>query len=399
MPKRIVPLVAADLRGAKPGKLFDGGGLYLQVTPAGGRWWRLKYRHGGVEKQLSLGVYPATTLASARRKRDEARALIAAGVDPSAARKAHKAAQRAVDGNAFETIALEWHATQSGAWTKSHADRTLARMRNDVFPWIGTRPIAGIKRAEILDVLRRIEARGAVETAHRILQVVRAVFTYAQNTARVEHNPAAGIEKALKPVTPSHHAAIVDPDRLGELLRAIDSYEGTFVTRCALKLGALTFVRPGELRAAEWSEFDLDAGDWSIPAARMKTRQAHLVPLAPQAVAILRELHAVTGTGRYVFPNPRSRLRPMSSGAVLAAFRRMGFDQHTMSGHGWRATARTILDERLGERVDLVEHQLAHAVRDPNGRAYNRTAHLAERRKMMARWADYLDSLRKNEPA
>jgi integrase len=275
-----------------------------------------------------------------------------------------------------------------------HASRIMLRMENDVFPWLGSRPIADVTAKEVLATVNRIVDRGAVESAHRVLQNCGQVLRYAIATGRAERNPAADLRGALPPVKQSHLAAIIEPNAIGGLLRAMDAYNGSLVTKCALRLAPLVFVRPGELRQAEWAEFDLDAAQWNIPAAKMKMREPHLVPLAPQAVAILRELHALTGRGRYVFPSARSPQRPMSNNAVLSALRRMGYATDEMSGHGFRAMARTVLDEVLHFRPDYIEHQLAHAVKDPNGRAYNRTAHLPERRKMMAAWADYLDTLK-----
>ena len=396
-----MPLTDTACRNAKPAskprRLYDAGGLYLEVSPAGGRWWRLKYRLAGKERRLSLGVYPDVNLAAARKRRDEARELIAAGVDPSENRKATKAATIERAGNSFEVVAREWHAKQLPTWVAEHADRVLQRLVNDVFPWIGARPVGDVTARELLGTINRVVERGAIESAHRILQCCGQVFRYAVASGRAERNPAADLRDALPPVKETHHAAITEPKALGALLRAIDGYEGAIVTRCALQLAPLVFVRPGELRHAEWSEIDLDDATWSIPAAKMKMKEPHLVPLASQAVAILRELQPVTGGGRYVFPSARDRRRPMSSNAVLAALRRMAYAKEEVSGHGFRATARTILDEVLGFRPDLIEHQLAHAVRDPNGRAYNRTAHLPERRKMMASWADYLGTLKSGD--
>jgi integrase len=391
-------LTDVTIRKAKPAdksqRLFDGGGMYLELSPAGGKWWRLKYRYGGKEKRLSLGTYPDTGLADAREKRDAARKLLAAGVDPGEQRKAVKAAGEERAANSFEVIAREWHAKQSATWVELHASRIMLRMENDVFPWLGSRPIADVTAKELLVTVNRIVDRGAVESAHRVLQNCGQVLRYAIATGRAERNPAADLHGALPPVKQTHHAAIIEPNAIGGLLRAMDAYSGSLVTKCALRLAPLVFVRPGELRQAEWTEFDLDAAQWNIPAEKMKMREPHLVPLAPQAVAILRELHALTGRGRYVFPSARSPQRPMSNNAVLSALRRMGYGTDEMSGHGFRAMARTVLDEVLHFRPDYIEHQLAHAVKDPNGRAYNRTAHLAERRKMMAGWADYLDTLK-----
>ena len=391
-------LTDTAIRKAKPAdktrRIFDGGGMYLEVSPAGGKWWRLKYRYAGKEKRLSLGTYPDTGLADARDKRDAARKLLAAGVDPGEQRKAAKAAGDDRAANSFEVIAREWHTKQSATWVELHASRIMLRMENDIFPWLGSRPIADITAKEFLATVNRIVDRGAVESAHRVLQNCGQVLRYAIATGRAERNPVADLRGALPPVKQTHLAAITDPHAIGGLLRAMDAYQGSFVTRCALRLAPLLFVRPGELRHAEWAEFDLDAAQWNLPAEKMKMREPHLVPLAPQAVAILRELQALTGGGRYLFPSPHSPQRPMSNNGVLSALRRMGYGTEEMSGHGFRAMARTVLDEVLHFRPDYIEHQLAHAVRDPNGRAYNRTAHLAERRKMMAAWADYLDTLK-----
>lgn len=393
-----MPLTDKAIRNAKPSekprKLSDGSGLYLLLQPNGARWWRFKYRHSGKEKLLSLGTYPDTGLKDAREKCATARKLMANGVDPGEQRKAEKAAGVERGANSFEVIAREWVTKQSGTWVPTHTSKIMLRLENDLFPWIGARAIAELTAPDILNCLRRVEARGAVESAHRILQNCSQIFRYAIATGRTARDPAADLRGALTPVKPTHHSAITDPSAVGGLLRSIDAYHGSLVTRCALQLAPLLFVRPGELRQAEWAEFDLDAGQWNIPAERMKMREPHLVPLASQAVAILRELHAFTSQSRYVFPSARTRQRPMSNNAVLSALRRMGYAKDEMSGHGFRAMARTILDEVLHVRPDYIEHQLAHAVRDPNGRAYNRTAHLRDRKAMMQQWADYLDSLR-----
>ena len=396
MARTVAPLSALAIRNARPGDkpLRDGGGLYLLIQDSGRHLWRLDYRHQGTRKTLSAGVYPDTSLAAARAVRDAARKLVAAGIDPSQHRRAEKAAGTASAANTLEAIAREWFAKQSPTWVASHADKIIQRLERDVFPWIGQRPVADVSAPELLKTMNRIVDRGATETAHRALQNCGQVFRYAIVTGRAERNPATDLRGALPPVKQSHHAAILEPAAIGGLLRAVDSYQGAYVTRCALQLAPLLFVRPGELRQAEWTEIDLDAAEWNIPAEKMKTREPHLVPLAPQAVAILRDLQALTGRGRYVFPSPRTGSRPMSNNGVLSALRRMGYGKDEMTGHGFRAMARTILDEVLQFRPDYIEHQLAHAVRDPNGRAYNRTAHLAERRKMMTAWADYLDTLR-----
>jgi integrase len=397
-----MPLTDTKARNAKPKdkqfKLFDGDGLFLLVTPAGGKWWRFKYRFEGKEKLLSLGTYPEVSLALARERRDTARKQVAEGIDPSQARKALKSAM-ALGENTFEVVAREWHTKFTPTWTPGHASTILKRLENNVFPWIGERLVIDIKAPELLMALRRIESRGALETAHRVRAICSQVFRYAVATGRAERDPAADLRGALPPVKPKHLAALTDPDKITGLLRAIDGYQGSFVTKCALRLAPLVFVRPGELRHMEWAEVDFDTAEWNIPAEKMKIRQPHLVPLSRQSLEILQELHPLTGAGRYVFPSARTPRRPMSNNAVLAALRRMGFKKDEMTGHGFRAMARTILDEILQVRPDFIEHQLARAVRDPNGRAYNRTAHLAERHKMMQTWADYLDGLKTSAKA
>ena len=391
-----MPLNDPAIRNAKPKdkpyKLADAKGLYLEVAPSGGKWWRLKYRFDGKEKRLSLGVYPDVGLKDARTRRDEARKLLADGVDPSENRKAQKSARADRAANSFEVVAREWHTKHAPNWTEHHSDRIIRRLERDIFPWIGGRPITEVTAPELLAVARRIEERGALDTAHRALQNCGQVFRYAISTGRAERNPVPDLRGALPPVKGEHFAAVTDPSKVGSLLQDIYGYQGTFTVRCALRLAPLVFVRPGELRKAEWADFDLDAGEWRYVAP--KTETPHIVPLATQALAILRELQPVTGQERYLFPGARSTSRPMSDNTILSAMRRMGIDKNEMSGHGFRAMARTILDEELGFRPDFIEHQLAHAVKDPNGRAYNRTAHLSERKKMMQAWADYLDKLK-----
>jgi integrase len=396
-----MPLTDTAIRKARAGtktqRLFDTGGLYLELSPAGGKWWRQKYRFLHKEKRLAHGTYPDVSLADARDKRDAARKLLAAGIDPGENKKAVKASREERAANSYEVVGREWFDKQKPLWAASHSDKILARLENDIFPWLGSRPIAEITAKELLTAINRIVDRGAVDTAHRALQNCGQIFRYAIVTGRAERNPAADLRGALPGTKTKHYAAITDPEAVGGLLRAMDGYSGSFVTRSALKLAPLVFLRPGELRQVEWAEIDLDEAQWSIPASKMKTRVPHLVPLSSQAVAILEALWPLTGQGRYVFPNARSPQRPMSNNAVLSALRRMGIEKEEMSGHGFRAMARTILDETLQFRPDYIEHQLAHAVRDPNGRAYNRTAHLAERRKMMQAWSDYLDVLKAND--
>jgi integrase len=384
------------IRHAKPSdkstKLSDGGGLYLLLKPSGSRWWRLDYRYGGKRKTISMGVYPDVGLKEARNRRDEARKLLASDVDPGENRKAIKAAKAERGANSFETITREWFARNSGTWNASHGDRTIRRFERDLFPWIGSKPIAELTAPELLAAIRKIEKRGALETAHRALSNCGQVFRYAIATGRTTRDIAADLRGALPPVKTKHFAAITEPKQVGALLRAIDGYEGSEIVRHALRLAPLVFVRPGELRRAEWTNMNLEAAEWRYIVT--KTNTPHIVPLSQQAIEILSELQALTGDGRYLFPGARTNGRPMSDNAILAALRRMGIDKEEMSGHGFRAMARTILDEVLGFRPDIIEHQLAHAVRDPNGRAYNRTAHLPERRKMMQQWADYLDKLK-----
>jgi integrase len=398
MPRKNSPLLSEiKVRKArpreKPYKLFDVDGLYLLISENGGKWWRFKYRYDGKEKLLSLGTYPEISLIYARQRRDEARRHVAHGIDPGALRKAQKKADTA-EAETFEVIAREWHEKFKSNWTPGHASTTMRRFERDLFPWIGKRPIAEIKAPELLSVLRRVESRGALETAHRIRTIAGQVFRYALATGRADRDPSGDLKGALPQPGERHHAAITDPKEVAPLLRALDGYQGHFVVKCALRLAPLFFVRPGELRHAEWVEMNLGEAVWNVPANKMKTKQSHIVPLCRQAVEILTELKELTGTSRYVFPSGRSFARPMSENAVLAALRRMGYDKDTMTGHGFRAMARTIMDEVLHIRTDYIEHQLAHAVKDPNGRAYNRTAHLEERHKMMQTWADYLDQLK-----
>ncbi len=399
MPKAVTPLSDVKLRSAKPKdkdyKLTDGKGLYLLVTKTGGKLWRLDYRFAGKRKTLALGSYPEVSLTAARDKRTVAREQVASGIDPSEIVKAQKAAQGGEADN-FEVVAREWHKKYSGSWSPSHAKTTIERIERDAFKIIGKRSVNDIKAPELLAMLRRIESRGALETAHRVRTICSQVLRYAVATGRAEQDVTVSLKGALPPYKASHLAAITDPVKVGELLRAIESFSGSFVVKSALRLAPLVIVRPGELRQAEWSEIDLDAAEWTIPAERMKVKGqgAHLVPLSTQAVAILRELEPVTCSSTYVFPSHRSNARPMSNNAINAALRRLGYNKDEMTGHGFRAMARTILDEVLQVRPEYIEHQLAHAVRDANGRAYNRTSHLKDRRDMMQLWSDYLDGLK-----
>jgi len=370
----------------KPFKLADERALYLLVMPTGGKLWRLDYRFGDRRKTISLGSYPDVSLARAREKRDEARRLLADGIDPLAQRKADKVATA----ETFRTVTEEFLAQRQPIWAPNHYDKVKARLEW-LYPYIGDRPVSAVQASELLGPLRAIEAAGKGETAARTRLVAGQVFRYAIAAGKAQHDPTIALRGALAPVKPGHHAAVTEPKAFGALLRAIDGYAGEPVSCAALKLLPLVFVRPGELRLAEWAELDLDGATWTIPGRRMKTGTDHIVPLSTQAVAILRALHPLTGNRQLVFPSLRSRGRPISENTLNAALRRLGYAKDAMTAHGFRASARTMLDEVLGVRVELIEHQLAHAVRDPLGRAYNRTAHLAERRTMMQKWADYCD--------
>jgi integrase len=403
-------LSAIEVDKAKPGtkqkNLFDGKGLFLLIPPQkffqdgrpqpASKWWRFKYTFDGKSKTLSFGTYPEISLAQAREKREEARKLIAVGIDPAINRKAVKTAKDEALANSFEAIAREWHGHRKPEWSPDHAATILTRMEKDIFPWIGGKPLTDVTAKDIKSVLDRVKSRGTMEAARRLQTITGQVYTYAISTDRANFNIAAGLKGYLPPSskTKKHMAAVTDPKALAPLLRAIDVYQGGFIAQCALKLLPLIFCRPGELRHAEWSEFDFEAEQWNIPGPKMKMKAPHIVPLSAQAIAILKELHPLTGNGKYVFPSTRSTVRCMSDNTINAAFRRMGFDGETITGHGFRATARTLLDEVLGFRPEVIEMQLAHGVRDPLGRAYNRTGFLAERKKMMQTWADYLDKLK-----
>lgn len=394
-----MPLTDVEVKRAKatdkPVKMSDGGGLFLLVQstdPKDSKYWRLAYRFAGKQKTLALGVYPDVSLKDARQRRDDARKLLADGVDPGENRKAVKAAKTERAANSFEVVAREWFEKFKPGWAATHADKIIQRLEKDVFPWLGGRPIAEITAPEILQCLRRIENRGALDTAHRAHQNCGQVFRYAVQTGRAVRDPSGDLRGALPSPKREHYAAITEPKAVAELLRAVDGFRGTFIVQCALKLAPLFFVRPGELRQAKWADFDLEKAEWRYLVTKTKTE--HLVPLASQALAALRELHALTGGGVYVFPG-RDPKKPMSSAAVNAALRRMGYDTKTeITGHGFRAMARTILHQEIGIAPEVIEHQLAHRVPDVLGTAYNRTKFLPERRKMMQQWADYLDKLK-----
>lgn len=392
MPTLTQKALEAAIRKRDRRKVYDERGMYLEVpaSPAASPRWRLKYRVAGREKLLALGLYPEVSLAEARERREDARRLLAQGIDPSA----HRKATRSAEADTFEAVAREWHAKHATTWAASHASRVLARLERFVFPYLGRQPVGSVKAADVLAVLQRVEKRGTIETAHRVKWLCGQVLRYAVATGRAERDCTSDLRGALTPTTAKHFAAVTDAPKLAELLRALEGYQGQPMTGWALRLAPLVFVRPGELRHAEWSEIDLEAGAWVIPAAKMKMGRDHVVPLSSQAIAILREAHALTGSGRFVFPSLRTSTRPMSENTVNAALRRLGYSSDEATGHGFRATARTMLAEVLGYRAELIEHQLAHAVRDPLGRAYNRAQFLEERRTMMQAWADYLDGLK-----
>ena len=376
----------------KPYKLSDGSGLFLLVQPNGAKYWRMDYGFAGKRKTLALGVYPNVSLSDARTRRDDARKLLANDTDPGAVKQAKKAAVVALAENSFEVVAREWLAKFSKDWKKSHTMTITSRLENDVFPWLGARPIGEITAPELLTVLRRIESRGALETAHRVSAICGQVFRYAIATGRAQRDTAADLKGALPPHRGKHLAAITDPAKIGELMRNIEGYRGSFTVRCALRIAPLVFVRPVELSRAEWAEIDLDKAEWRIPADKMKMKALHIIPLPAQAVAILRELHPLTGTGKYLFPNVRTSTLPMAGNTILAAIRSMGYTSTEMTAHGFRHMASTLLNEQ-GFNADAIERQLAHKASGVRA-TYNAAEYLPERRRMMQQWADYLDGLK-----
>ena len=388
-----MPLTNTAIQNAKPRakryRLFDSQGLYIEVAPSGGKWWRLKYRILGKEKRLSLGVYPEVSLKDARGKRDQARRSLSEGADPIEARKL----QSIADGTSFEAVAREWFIKFAPGWSESHANRILRRLENDVFPWLGSRSIDQIDPPELLKVIRRIESRGALETAHRAIRNCGQVFRYAVATGRAERDPTTDLSGALPPARSRHYPTITDPEAIGDLLRAIDGYQGSPIPRAALRLAPLVFVRPGELRHAEWPDINLKSAEWRIPPEKMKHRRIHLVPLSRQAITILKELQPLTGHGQYLFPGRRSPRRPMSENTINAALRNLGYDKNQMTGHGFRSMASTLLNEQGCWHPDAIERQLAHVERNNVRAAYNYAEYLDERRRMMQAWADYLESL------
>jgi len=376
----------------KPYKLADGGGLYLLVNPGGSRYWRLKYRIDGRERLISMGVYPEQSLAEAREGRDAARKLIAKGTDPSEVRQEEKAARRTAAANTFEAVAKEWYEKKCPSWAASNARIIRRRLEKELYPRIGDDAIAKLTGPRLLEVLRVVEGRGAIETAHRLRQYLSAIMRYAVQTHRISADPTPHPETLTAP-TPERFASITDPDKVGALIRAIRTYSGTDVVRTALRLAPLLFVRPGELRAARWAEIDLEAAEWTIPADRMKMRRPHIVPLSVQAVALLREVRPITGKGEFVFPSERGHQRPMSENTLLAALRALGYSKEQMTPHGFRHMASTLLHESRQWRSEVIERQLAHADKNSIRAVYNAAEYIQERKGMMQWWADRLDTL------
>ena len=391
-------------KSPEPGKHADKDGLFLRIDKKDRMYWQWRIRVNGRETLVSYGSYPGTGLAQARELHAIAKRQRKDGVNPNEAKRDAKIKDIRDGTNSFETVAREWFEKKKGEWSEDYGDRVMRRMEVDIFPWLGKGSVDRITPKQLLDVLRRMESRGVLETTHRALETCRLVFGYAVGTSRCERNPASELKGVLRKPQEKHLPAVTDPKRLGELLRAIEGYKGTHVVRIALKLLPMLFVRPGELRLASWNEFDLEGALWTIPASRMKRKKAgkqfgdpHLVSLPHQAVALLRDLQQLTGESAFVFRGERHHDRPLSDAAINAALRAMGFPGDEVTGHGFRATARTMLAERLGIDENLIEAQLAHSVKDPLGRAYNRTQFLAQRESMMQVWADYLDQLRMGE--
>ena len=379
-------------------KHADGGSMYLLIKAAG-KYWRMDYKFAGKRDTLTFGVYPAVSLAKARQRREQARELLADGINPKTAKAKEKQAKAAAAVNTFEAIAREWHETKASGWSVTHCDKTLERMEKNIFPWLGTRPLTEIEAPELLGTLRRIEARGAIDTTHRIKSIMSTVFRYAIATGRAVRNPAADVGVALKTTVKGHHPAITEPKRFAQMMRDIYAYSGSNITRAAVQIHALTFQRPGEIRHMEWAEVDLEAGVWTVPAARMKGvlerkahGDAHTVPLSAQALAVLKDLHPLTGHGVKVFPGERGEGRSISENTARQALRSMGYLDHVP--HGFRATARTLIREALRYDKEVIERQLSHGSDEKLGGAYDRTQFLAERAKMMQTWGDYLDKLR-----
>jgi len=380
----------------KPYKLSDEKGMFLSIRPNGSKYWQMKYRFAGREKLLSLGTYPEVKLGEARDQRDEARKLLREDIDPSTIRRENRLALATASENTFEAIAREWHTKNLHTWAEEYGQTILNRLEANIFPWIGKTPIKDVNPQQLLSALRRVEGKGHRETAHRILQKCSCIFRYAIATLRADRDPAADLKGAIPPPEKGHLAAITNPKEIKILLQNIDGYHGDVITRCALKLAALVFVRPNELRHAEWVEMDFKHKEWRIPAEKMKMPYPHIVPLSTQASKILKDIQPLTGKLKYIFPGIRSKQRPMSENTVLAALRRLGYTTDEMTGHGFRSMASTILNEQ-GWNPDAIERQLAHRERNKVRAAYNYAQYLEERHEMMQAWADYLDRLTSGE--
>ena len=387
-----MPLTDTAIRAIKPtsktAKFFDGGGLYLEVAPSGGKWWRLKYRFQGKEKRISLGTYPTIGLKEARERREETKKILANGIDPSAQRQAIKVSTTSIDKDSFEVVTREWFDKHVVNLAPSYSKKVRSLFERQIFPVLGAKPIAEVEPTDVLNAARHVEQTGAIETAHRLIQICGQVFRYAIATGRTKYDVSTGLHAALPKVNVKHMATLTDKKRIGQLLRAIDAYGGFFPVRCALRLAPLLFVRPGELQKAEWAEFDLSAAEWRLPASKMKMRQRHIVPLSSQALSILAELQPYTGIGQFLFPSIRTTTKPIALESMLVAIRSMGFTQDEMTMHGFRGMASTLLNE-MGYNRDWIERQLAHGERDHVRAAYNYAEHLPERRRMMQEWADY----------
>lgn len=393
------------LKNAKPGatsrRLSDGAGLYLEISPKGSKYWRMAYRYAGKQKTLAFGIYPEVSAPEARKAAQQARDHLAEGRDPGLVKKILKGTN-CIE-NTFQAVAEEWIGKFKHMWTESHLKNVSGRLQRDIYPWIGNRPVDEITAPELLHVLRKIEMRGHIESAHRASTNVGQVFMYAIATGRAERNPAADLKGAIPPATVKHMSSITDPEEVGELMRAFDRYHGSPLTKYALQIAAHVFLRSGEIRLAEWSEIDFEKAEWRIPICRMKGKKRdkeaspsayHLVPLAKQVLSILGEIHALSGQGKYLFPGLRSSVRPMSDATLTNALRRMGYSPEELHVHGLRATARTLIRQELEFDEEPIERQLGHAVKGPLGAAYNRADFVEERKRMMQAWADYLDKLK-----
>lgn len=389
-----VEIRKAKATDGKPRKLSDAKGLFLYITPQGSKLWRMAYRFNGKQKTLHFGEYPLVSLEKAREEREKARRKLLDSIDPAAAKKADNAAKRSKSEHCFEIIAREWHVTHMTSKSEGHAKKVIDRLEKDIFPWLGATAIKEIEAPDILAVLRRIESRGANELAHIAKRIIGQVFRYAIATGRAVRNPVPDLQGALQPVVVTHHAAITDPNKIAELLRAAYGYTGNLQTKCALMLSFHVMLRPGEIRSAEWSEIDFERKEWRIPGAKMKMREEHIIPLSDQVISLLQEIQPLTGSGKYLFPSVRTKDRPMSENTVTAALRRMGYSGDEMTAHGFRSMASTRLNEAHLFHPDAIERQLAHGERDTVRAAYNRAQYLPERVKMMQWWSNYLDSLR-----